>query len=92
MTFSTTKGFWKLFEKLPQEIRKRVPQKLELWKEHPRYPSLHFKKVSASTAPQVWSLRISDDYRMLGYREAVHVTWFWIGTHADYDKKLSHLK
>jgi len=32
---------------------------------------------------------MSDDYRMLGYRKDGEIRWFWIGSHADYDKIVS---
>jgi plasmid maintenance system killer protein len=63
---------------------------LELLGQDERYPSLHFKEVSAKE--HAWSIRVSQDYRMVGYREGDAVTWFWIGTHGDYDKLLSRLR
>ena len=29
------------------------------------------------------------DYRAVGVREGNEMIWFWIGTHADYDRLLS---
>ncbi len=40
-----------------------------------------------STEP-IYSVRISRGYRALGLRDGDLVTWFWIGSHADYDKLL----
>jgi hypothetical protein len=35
----------------------------------------------------VWSARVDDAYRVLGYeREPGHVTWFWIGNHDEYER------
>jgi hypothetical protein len=31
------------------------------------------------------------DYRALGVREGDEIIWFWIGSHADYDRLLSRL-
>ena len=47
-------------------------------------PGLEFKKV----APDVWSVRVGLHYRALAYREGDRVTWFWIGTHSEYDRLL----
>jgi len=33
----------------------------------------------------MWSVRISTDYRALGFRDGDVIVWFWIGSHADYD-------
>jgi hypothetical protein len=50
--------------------------------------SLQFKCVNEPDA--VWSVRIGLRWRALGYRERVDgadtVTWFWIGSHAEYDR------
>jgi hypothetical protein len=53
-----------------------------LWRANPGHPSLSFKRIHQ--ADPVYSLRVSRDYRALGDT----VTWFWIGSHADYDKLL----
>ncbi len=37
------------------------------------------------------SVRISLDHRALGVRAGEDIVWFWIGSHADYDKVISQL-
>jgi hypothetical protein len=49
--------------------------------------SRNFKRVHA-TEP-IYSVRITRGYRALGLRDGDLVTWFWIGSHADYDKLLA---
>jgi len=39
----------------------------------------------------VYSVRIGIGYRALGLRDADHVYWFWIGSHAEYDELLKRL-
>lgn len=34
----------------------------------------------------LWSARITRGYRVLGIRDDGEITWFWIGTHREYDK------
>jgi hypothetical protein len=51
----------------------------ELLRADPQHPSLHFKKIG-----QLWSVRVGAHYRGLDSDKAV--VWFWIGSHADYDK------
>jgi hypothetical protein len=53
----------------------------ELLKADPHHPSLHFKKIG-----QLWSVRVGLSYRALGLDNGDTVIWFWIGSHADYDK------
>lgn len=37
----------------------------------------------------MWSARVGIDYRALGMDKPEGIVWFWIGTHADYEKMLS---
>lgn len=58
-----------------------------LLKEDPFHPSLHLKKVGKTK--QLWSVRVGVRYRALGRDKPEGILWFWIGSHADYDKLLS---
>jgi hypothetical protein len=40
-------------------------------------------------AEPVYSVRVGLDYRAVGLLQGDTITWFWIGTHDDYDKLLS---
>lgn len=47
--------------------------------------SLHFKRAAADN----WSARVGLNYRAIGkFAKDGTFLWEWIGTHADYDKKL----
>jgi hypothetical protein len=59
------------------------------FKRTPNHPSLQFKKIHASEP--IYSVRITPGYRAVGLLEKGEVTWFWIGSHADYDRLLSVL-
>jgi hypothetical protein len=50
---------------------------------------LEFKKLPPH--PDIWSVRISDNYRAVGQREGDSIVWFFIGTHAEYDALLARL-
>jgi hypothetical protein len=52
-------------------------------------PGLHFKKVHDD--PPMYSARIGIGYRAVAVMEGDAVIWFWIGTHAEYDKLLNQL-
>ena len=54
------------------------------YKENPKHPSLHFKKIN-----NYFSVRANIQYRALGVEVENGVLWFWIGSHSDYDKLLS---
>jgi hypothetical protein len=58
-----------------------------LWNESPFHPSLRFKCVNRDE--DIWSVRISRGYRALGILENDTVTWFWVGSHDDYERFFS---
>ena len=84
-----TNGFRKLFAELPPHIRSRARTGYQLWAEHPGHPSLQFKRVHSSRS--IYSVRIGIDWRALGVVEDEAIIWFWIGSHAGYDKMLRRL-
>jgi hypothetical protein len=73
--------FWSLYNSLPPEIQKKADRAYELLKENLQHPSLHFKKIGS-----LWSARVGAHHRALAVGVGEDVVWFWIGTHADYDK------
>jgi hypothetical protein len=76
-------SFWELYEKLPATIQELADKNFELLKVDPKHPSLHLKK-----AGKYWSARVGMKYRVLGVEISEGMLWFWIGTHAEYDKIL----
>lgn len=90
MRSSTTGRFWKCYQALPPQVRTQARYAYERFLENPQYPSLHFKRVH--TVRPVFSVRIARDHRALGLMEADEVTWFWIGSHAEYDALLRQLR
>jgi len=74
-------SFWETFENLPAHIQKLAKKNISLLKQNSEHPSLHFKKVG-----RYRSVRVGMHYRALGVEIPEGVLWFWIGTHADYDK------
>ena len=87
MKHLTLPRFWDLYNQLPKEIQRLADKNHQLLKHDPSHPSLHFKKVGKSK--QLWSVRLGIDYRALGREKPDGILWFWIGTHAEYDKLLS---
>ncbi len=77
----TTRRFWQCYNALPQDVQQTADQYYELLKADPTHPSLHFKKVG-----KYWSVRAGKGYRALGVEIKQGILWFWIGTHAEYDR------
>jgi hypothetical protein len=76
--------FWTCYHALPAEVRRNADKAFALLKENPRHKSPHFKKVGS-----LWSARVGLHYRALAIEVGDGFTWFWIGTHADYDRMLA---
>ena len=58
------------------------------------YKTFEGEKSSYGFAFAVYAFqyhRIGRGWRALGLLESVTFTWFWIGSHADYDRLLSQL-
>jgi hypothetical protein len=81
----TTPQFWNSYNKLPPAIKETADKNFQLLKRNPSHPSLHFKKVSP-----YWSVRIGRKYRALAVEHDENLLWFWIGSHAEYDKLLEN--
>jgi hypothetical protein len=82
-----TKRFRAALQELPGQVRAQARVAYRLFQSDPHHPGLHFKPVRRS----VYSVRIGRDYRALGVRNGDELTWFWIGSHADYDRLLDQL-
>lgn len=86
MTSHTHKNFWKLYEKLPQNIREQAKKQYSIFANDPYHASLHFKCVHSSKP--IYSARVTKDYRAVGLLTNDVVIWFWIGNHKDYETLL----
>jgi hypothetical protein len=73
--------FWACLERLPANVQQLARENYELLKANPYHPSLHFKRVD-----RFWSVRVGRSYRALAVDAADGIVWFWIGTHAEYDR------
>ncbi len=83
MIHKTTSRFWECFDNLPKNIQDSAKENFELLKKNPKHPSLHLKPVG-----KFWSVRISRNYRSLGFKDGDDIIWVWIGNHDEYEKLL----
>jgi len=86
---STTKRFRSCFKRLPPDVQQQAREAYKRWIENPSHPALRFKPVHP-TEP-ILSVRVSLHYRALGVREDDSMIWFWIGSHAEYDRLLASM-
>lgn len=87
MNHFTLPRFWVLYRELPKEIQKLADKNYRLLKTDPSHPSLQFKKLGGTK--NLWSVRIGLSYRALGRETSRGIVWFWIGSHAEYDRLIS---
>ena len=73
--------FWACLEKLPATVQELARENYDLLKANPYHPSLRFKRVG-----RFWSVRVGRSYRALAVDAQNNIVWFWIGTHAEYDR------
>ena len=85
----TTREFREMLVVLPVSLLRQTREAYRFFRENPAHPGLHFKKVFAD--PPTYSARVGIGYRAVGILDGDSVVWFWIGTHADYDKLLKSL-
>lgn len=76
--------FWRLYHQLPPKIKRLAEKNYRLWVADHWHPSLHFKKVK-----NYWVARVSEDYRAVGIEARGTITWFWIGSHDEYERLLT---
>ena len=81
MKHTASSRFWKAYDTLPVNIRELADANFKLLKNDPNHPSLQFKRVG-----RFWSARVGLRYRALAVESDDSYVWFWIGSHADYDR------
>ena len=85
----TTERFKKAYNELPEQVKESARKAYKKWKENPTHSSLQFKQIHKTQA--VYSVRINLSCRALGIKQANTLIWFWIGSHAEYDKLIASL-
>lgn len=73
--------FWHRYRALPTEVQALADRCFALMNADPRHPSIHLKLVG-----EYWSARVGLHYRAIGIDVEGGISWFWVGSHAEYDK------
>ena len=79
--------FHNLYHTLPMAVQRQADKAYAQFEKDPNYVGLNFKDLGGD--PTWYSARIGIGYRALCRRakDGAYI-WFWIGTHAAYDKFL----
>ena len=89
MKSSITEEFRDAFARLPKNVQRQARKAYRIFQDTQNNPALHFKKIH--TLREIYSIRITQNYRALGTIKDDEIIWFWIGSHAEYDKLLKKL-
>lgn len=84
-----TQGFLDRLRQLPDSVREQASRAYVLWRADPGHPSLQFKSISQRQP--IFSARVGLGHRVLGLRDGNTISWFWIGSHAEYDSLIARL-
>ena len=74
-------SFWRAYHQLPEQVRALADKQFQILKANPQHPSLHFKRIG-----RFYSARVGAHYRVLAVEAPDGILWFWIGSHAEYDR------
>jgi hypothetical protein len=86
MKSKANQKFWKLYLRLPDNVQRQAQKIYQLWTDDPYHPSLHFKRVDDKFP--IYSVRVNDNYRVLGLLQDNILIWYWIGNHDEYERLL----
>jgi hypothetical protein len=89
MNSRTTRRFRELLAALPSNVQQQAREAYRLFRQNPSHPGLRFKQVHQD--PPTYSARVGIGYRAVGVLDGATIIWFWIGSHADYDKLLAQM-
>jgi hypothetical protein len=85
VTHFANPDFWRAYSALPAGVRALADKNFALLRANAGHPSLRFKKVGT-----YWSARVGRRYRALAVERGGDYIWFWLGTHAEYDRIMGH--
>jgi hypothetical protein len=65
-------------------VKRDAIKAFRLFQQNPHHPGLQFKKIESTG--NMYSARVNIGCRALAVLEDDTAVWFWIGSHADYDR------
>ncbi|MYH80401.1 hypothetical protein F4009_04925 [Candidatus Poribacteria bacterium] len=81
--YKATSEFWECYSNLPPSVQQVADKNFELLKRDPKHPSLNLKKVGI-----YWVARVGINYWTLAFEEKEGLSWFWIGKHDEYMRRI----
>ena len=87
MNSIVTADFLDCFARLPDKVKEQARRAYSIWRLNPEHPGLRFKPIQGFEG--LYAVRIGLGWRALGRLDGDTITWFWIGSHADYDSLIA---
>ena len=84
MNSRLTEDFLVCFAELPEVVKDQARKSYKLGNGDPSHPGLRLKRIHRHEA--LYSVRVGKGWRALGLLDGDTITWFWIGSHAEYDR------
>lgn len=81
--YKATSKLWEYYHDLPSAIQALADKNFELLKQNPNHPSLGLKKVG-----EYWVARVGLNYRAMATENEDGLSWFWIGKHGEYERRI----
>lgn len=78
-----------MYAQLPEKTQHEADEAYRQFRENPDTHGLNFKQIVGGA---YYSARVGGGHRALAVRRPTYWLWFWIGTHADYDRVLDQLR
>ena len=76
MKSHVSKQFLKLLANMPLQVQQQAHAAYRQFKKDPNHPG-------------TYSARVTKSYRVLGTMRNGEIYWYWIGSHAEYDKLIN---
>lgn len=75
--------FLEAYDTLPQKVRTRVREQLEILRTNPAHPSLNYETIKNAGDPRMRSMRVNDNYRIIVAHPDGTGTYLllWVDTH-----------
>ena len=73
-----------MFSGLPLDAQRDARNAYRMFRANPAHPGLQFKKLEGEE--DIYSVLIGLDYRALAVMRKGRIVWYWIGSHAQYDR------
>jgi mRNA-degrading endonuclease HigB of HigAB toxin-antitoxin module len=89
MKSHVSRGFVQRLRALPDHVRKQAYMAYDQFKRDMHASALDCKAVTSRQGKTLYSVRVGIHYRVLADLRSGELYWFWIGTHAEYDKLLA---